>query len=113
MNDNRLFSHLFINNGFYFCLIKTQIDRQTESLIIKGFARWRLFIDNLNGLYVCIAQMHFFGKNCPPAYLNVSLIYQYFKLIGRYDVDVRDPNTIAQVTATIFKINTCFRTDFL
>ena len=74
MYDDRLFGHLLINDGLYFCLIKTQIDWQAEGSIIERLTRWRFVIDNLNGLDISVTQMHFFGKYRAPAYFNVGFI---------------------------------------
>ena len=112
MHDDRVFGDLFINNGFYFCLIKAQIDWQAKRSIIKRLARWWLIIDNLNGLNVSITQMHFFGKYRAPAYFDISFIDQYLKVFGGVDIDIADPNTIAQITPTVFKLNPRLGTDF-
>ena len=112
MHNDRVFGNLFINNGFYFCLIKTQIDRQTEGPIIERLTRWRFVIDNLNGLDIGIAQVHFFGKYRAPANFDISLIDQYLKVFVCLDIDISDPNTIAQIATTIFEFNTRLGADF-
>ena len=94
MHDDWITSDLLIKNGFYFCVIETQINRQTKGFIIERLAGWWFFIDNLDGLYVCITQMHFFSENGAPTYFDIGFIDQYLKIISCFDIDIIDPKTI-------------------
>ena len=94
MDNDRLFSHLLINNFFNLSLIKTQINWQLQGSIIVRLTRWWFGIEDFNGLYVSITQMYFFGKDGAPAYFDIGLINQYLKIFGRLNINVGNPNTI-------------------